>query len=66
MTGLMRFFMVVGYLLLALGVGSYIRMALTGKGSVLFCFACCMGCLLFFNLPTVLARRNAKDHKDDT
>ncbi|MDJ0841777.1 MAG: hypothetical protein QNK37_35065 [Acidobacteriota bacterium] len=56
----MRLSMVIGYLLLTLGVAAYIRLALTGKGSVLFCFACCMSCLLFFNLPTVVARRKQR------
>jgi len=50
----------IGYILLASGIGVYLRLALFGKGSVIVSFACLMACLFFFNWPTVRARRRAR------
>lgn len=60
------YLMALGYILLLLGLGSYIYYALMEpeqrSGSwVLVSFLCCMSSLLFFNLPAVFNRR--KDEK---
>ena len=60
MDGWDKLCMTLGYLLLALGVGSYMMLAFTGKGSVLLSFFGCMSCLFFFNWPTVRARKRAR------
>ena len=60
-----RTLLTIGYLLLAVGVGSYIRLALTGKGEVLLSFACLMSCLFFFNWPTVRAKRRLRREEAD-
>ena len=52
-----RLMTTIGILLLALGVGLYIRTALTGQGKVVWSFVCLMLCLLFFNLPMVIQKR---------
>ena len=56
-----RSFLIVGYVLLAVGIGNYVYLALVGTGSVLVSFLCLMACLFFFNWPTVRARRRARD-----
>lgn len=52
-----RFLMGIGILLLVAGIGLYGVLALKGEGNLLIIFALIMSSLLFFNLPTVLARR---------
>ena len=61
MKTLTRVCTVVGAALLALGVGSYARLALTREGSLLWSFLFCMTSLLFFNLPVVV--RRVRDRK---
>ena len=55
----------MGYLLLLLGVGAYIRLALFGQGTVLFSFVCCMACLLFFNLPPLVTRLRSQGEDEE-
>ena len=55
--------LVIGGLLLTGGLAVYIRLALTRRGSLLLCFLLCMGSLLFFNLPAVVAKARAKWQK---
>jgi len=57
MRGLFRLCFAIGAGLLAAGLVLYVRLALYREGQMLWVFACCMGCLLFFNLPTVIQRR---------
>lgn len=49
-----------GYVFLLTGVGSYMVTAFTGHDLVLVSFIGCMGCLFFFNWPTVRARRRQR------
>ena len=55
-----RIYTAIGVLLLGTGVGLYAQLAMTGRGTILGSFLCCMASLLFFNLPAVLARRRQK------
>jgi len=62
-----RWLLITGYVLLVTGIANYIYLALVGDGSVLVSFVCLMGCLFFFNWPTVRARRRQRrqDRGDD-
>ena len=48
----------IGIFFLALGVGLYLRLALSREGALVWPFLCCMASLLFFNLPAVIQRYN--------
>ena len=56
MKALTRWSIAAGTLLLVVGVGFYVRLALTGEGALLWVFLCCMASLFFFNLPSVVRR----------
>jgi len=55
----------LGIALLAAGIAAFAATALTEKNWTLISFACLMLSLLFFNLPTVLAKRHARREKQD-
>jgi hypothetical protein len=57
--------MTIGYVLLLAGVGIYVRLAITGEGTVLLSFACCMASLLFFNLPPLANRLRGGSDNDE-
>ena len=50
-----------GVVHLVLGLLGFMRLALTGQGSILVIFAFFMSALLFFNLPAVLARKRDRE-----
>lgn len=58
-----RLLIATGMLLLIAAVAVYGKLAMTGQGEFLHSFYLLMSSLLFFNLPTVLAKRRDRRHR---
>lgn len=64
MRAIYRICFLTGVTMLTAGLVLYVRLVVYEQGSLVTVFLLCMGCLLFFNMPTVIQRRADRRRAD--